>query len=196
MAGMTRAVGLLERAVCYGIESAEGVVQSSLHCPTPCAEWDLGALLCHVNESLAALQQGVDGGCIDLAPSPALGGSRGERAEDLVTAFRNGAQQMLDSWQGGALEVAGHLIATDTVAIIGAVEIAVHGWDISESCGHHRPIPVRLALDMLRWTPLIVDSVTRHTLFASPVRISPLASPSDRLVAFLGRSPRGWAVSA
>jgi uncharacterized protein (TIGR03086 family) len=199
MEGMTEAAaGLLERAVCYGLESVEGIRQSALSRPTPCAGWDLKELLCHVNESLAALHQGADGGRIDLSPSSGEDGPPSERIEDLVAAFREGAQSMLDHWSrlevtGGALEVAGHPIASDMVAIIGAVEIAVHGWDICESRGRDRPIPARLALEMLRWIPLIIDNVLRHTLFAAPVPISPLASPSDRLVAFLGRSPRGRA---
>jgi hypothetical protein len=72
MEAMTRpAAGLLERAVCYGLESAEGIRQSALSRPTPCAGWDLKELLCHVNESLATLHQGVDGGRIDLSPPSA-----------------------------------------------------------------------------------------------------------------------------
>jgi len=36
----------------------------------------------------------------------------------------------------------------------------------------------------------VVTDATRHRLFAAPVAVSPLASPSDLLVAFLGRSPQ------
>jgi uncharacterized protein (TIGR03086 family) len=195
MEEMTQAAaGLLERAVCYGLESVDGIRQSALSRPTPCAGWDLKELLCHVNESLATLHQGVDGGHIDLSPSSVEDSPPSERIEDLVGAFRKGAHSMLDNRP--RLEVAGHPIASDMVAIIGAVEIAVHGWDICESRGRDRPVPARLALEMLRWTPLIIDNVLRHTLFAAPVPISPLASPSDRLVAFLGRSPRGRAGAA
>jgi hypothetical protein len=35
----------------------------------------------------------------------------------------------------------------------------------------------------------LVDGATRRLQFAAPVAVSPLASASDRLVAFLGRRP-------
>jgi len=200
MIGLTHAVGLLERAVGYGLESVGQVRQSSLTRPTPCAGWDLGMLLCHLNESLAALGQGLHGGRIDLAYSGAPGTTRGARAEDLASGFRDGARQLLDGWRqlasdGPPMEVGGAPVIPEAVALVGAIEIAVHGWDIAESCGRHRPVPVRLALELLGVTPLLVDGTARSPLFAAPVRVSPLASPSDRLVGFLGRSPRGWAAA-
>jgi uncharacterized protein (TIGR03086 family) len=198
MVGLTRAVGLLERAVHYGLGSVDGIKQSSLSRPTPCARWDLEAVLRHVNDSVAALRQGAENGCIDLEPST----ERGGRAEDLVHEVQQGTRQLLEGWQRYILteearqEVGGEPIESGVVALVGAVEIAVHSWDIAEARGIHRPIPVRLALDMLRWAPLIVEEATRPALFDAPVRISRLASPSDRLVAFLGRSPRAWAAHA
>jgi uncharacterized protein (TIGR03086 family) len=200
MVGLTGAVALLERAVEYGLKSVEAIEQDTLARPTPCAGWDLESLLCHVNESMAALTQGADGGGIDLVPSTGRGTLRGGRAEDLVAAFRAGSCRMLDGWRrmtGDSAQpnVAGTTIAGGTVAMVGAVELAVHGWDIAEACGARRPIPEPLALDILHWTPLIVEGGTRPTLFAEPVRVPRLASPSDRLVAFLGRSPHGWAAA-
>ncbi len=74
--------------------------------------------------------------------------------------------------------------------IVGAVEIAVHGWDVFEARGRHRPIPVNLSLDLLRVVPWVISDLIRPCLFAAPVRRTPLGSPSDRLVALLGRQPR------
>ena len=195
MVGLTRAVGMLERAVHYGLVSFEGIERSALSRPTPCARWDLEDVLRHVNDSVAALSQGAESGLIDLDSSTEYGG----RTEDLVEEVQEGAKRLLGSWQRYLLtdqaeqKIGGKPIESGVVALVGAVEIAVHGWDIAEARGIHRPIPVRLALDMLRWAPLIVEEATRPALFNAPVRMSPLASPSDRLVAFLGRSPRAWA---
>jgi hypothetical protein len=47
-----------------------------------------------------------------------------------------------------------------------------------------------LATGLLAICPLLVTEATRHRLFGAPVAVSPLASPSDQLVAFLGRSPQ------
>ena len=82
-------------------------------------------------------------------------------------------------------------LLASSVAGTGAIELAVHGWDISRACGQHRPIPPTLASDLLTICPLLVTDETRYPQFAAPVAVSPLASASDRLVAFLGRCPEG-----
>jgi uncharacterized protein (TIGR03086 family) len=192
MAGLTGAVLLLEQAVDYGLGSVDDVPPGGLRLPTPCAGWNLEALLCHLCESMSALREAPDCGGVALLP----GGP--PAATDLVTAVRSGARALLESWQRlaadagtepGAIRVGGLPVPGETVAFIGALEIAVHGWDIAQACGARRPIPVPLALAMLRRAPMVADGATRATLFAAPVPVSPLASPSDRLVAFLGRAP-------
>ena len=79
------------------------------------------------------------------------------------------------------------------VACTGAVEIAVHGWDVSAARGRcwlrreSGPIPAALATRMLRLSPLLVAG--REGLFAVPVEVPAQASPGDRLVGYLGRHP-------
>jgi hypothetical protein len=72
-----------------------------------------------------------------------------------------------------------------------ALEIAVHGWDVSQACGHHRPIPRDLAVDLLVISALLVPDGNRHPLFAAPVFVAETAGPSERLIAFLGRAVTG-----
>jgi hypothetical protein len=76
------------------------------------------------------------------------------------------------------------------IAVAGAIEIAVHGWDISDACGASRPVPPGLAAVLLPTAPLLVTPGTRPGLFADPVRLPGPAGPGDQLVAFLGRRPR------
>jgi hypothetical protein len=78
---------------------------------------------------------------------------------------------------------------TDTVTRVGAVEIAVHGWDVARACGYNRSIPAPLAEEMLWLAAVLVTDDDRPARFAPPVALSPLASPGARLVAFLGREP-------
>jgi hypothetical protein len=91
------------------------------------------------------------------------------------------------------------------VACTGAVEIAVHGWDVSAARARagrdsassgsatpdwgtsQIPIPAALATRMLRLSPLLVAG--REGLFAVPVEVPAHASPGDRLVSYLGRHP-------
>jgi uncharacterized protein (TIGR03086 family) len=83
--------------------------------------------------------------------------------------------------------VGGLPLPAGIVACTGAVEIAVHGWDVSAARGRPGPIPPALATRMLRLSPLLVTG--REGLFGTPVPVPPQASPGDQLVAYLGRHP-------
>ena len=61
---------LLERAIGYTLGSLHLVTPGTMSHPTPCREWDLAALLAHMNDSLIALQEAVDLGHVQLV-SPA-----------------------------------------------------------------------------------------------------------------------------
>ncbi|ACU72551.1 hypothetical protein Caci_3649 [Catenulispora acidiphila DSM 44928] len=86
--------------------------------------------------------------------------------------------------------VGGRPLTCDTVAAIGAVEIAVHSWDIARACGRILPLPDAPAAELLELSSLIVDGAGRRGLFASAVTAPPQAGPGDRLIALLGRAPR------
>jgi hypothetical protein len=75
------------------------------------------------------------------------------------------------------------------VAITGATELAIHGWDIAVACGRARPVPPVLAAVLLAIAPLLVPAGARPGLFADPVPLHGPACPGDELVAFLGRPP-------
>jgi hypothetical protein len=75
------------------------------------------------------------------------------------------------------------------VAVTGAIEIIVHGWDIAVACGRARPVPPGVAAVLLATASLLVPSDVRPRLFADPVPLHGPACPGDELVAFLGRRP-------
>ncbi|UWE10726.1 TIGR03086 family metal-binding protein [Actinacidiphila bryophytorum] len=175
-------VRLLEQAVAYGLGCVDQVPPGGLRLPTPCRGWNLDALLCHLYESVCALREAAEYGEVALLPAA------GPPA-DPVAAVRGGAVALLESWQARAcpeVSIGGMAVPGATVAFIGVVELAVHGWDIAQACGSPRPIPVPLALAILRRAPMITGGAD---LFAAPVPVSPLACPGDRLVALLGRTP-------
>src|SRR5207342_1411872 len=92
------------------------------------------------------------------------------------------------SRQRRVIDIAGCPLPVGALEGAGALEVAVHGWDISQACGQRRPIPPALAVDLLAIAPLLVPETGRHPLFAAPVTVTPRADPSDQLAAFLGRT--------
>jgi len=186
-----RGNGLLDRAIRYAVAAAGEVRPELLSHPTPCRGWDLAMLLEHANESLNALREGFGTGRLGLIPdAPA-----GEFAADLAREFRDRASWLLDVWtstghQRRVIDIAGRPLEASVMEAAGALELAVHGWDISQACGRFRPVPGGLAADLLAIAPLVVPEAGRHPLFAAPARAAPGASASDKLAAFLGRSLR------
>jgi uncharacterized protein (TIGR03086 family) len=181
---------LLAPSISYALGMALAVTPELLSCPTPCGEWDLRMLLRHGCESLAAFGEGIEAGRVDLDPAAEDGGL----AADPARAFRDRAGLLLDAWTGPGrrhqvVEIAGCPLAAGVMAAAAALEVAVHGWDISRACGQRQPIPRALAIDLLAVAPVLVPREGRHPLFAEPVAVAATAGPSDRLAAFLGRSP-------
>ena len=98
------------------------------------------------------------------------------------------------------MAVGGLPIPAGLVACTGAVEIAVHGWDVSaararagragtgrEGDVRETPIPAALATRMLRLGPLLVAG--REGLFGVPVEVPAQASPGRPAGRLPGAAP-------
>ncbi|MFG2454957.1 TIGR03086 family metal-binding protein [Streptomyces sp. NPDC048512] len=177
---------LLERSLAYALGGVAAVPRADLGRPTPCAEWDLGELLRHLDDSLDALHEGVAEGRVGLCPAVP--------AADPVCAFRARAGALLGAWAAvsaapAAPAVGDRCLDLGLLAAVGALEIAVHGWDVTQACGRPRPIPAALAADLLPLAPVVVADTDRGVRFADPVAVPAGAGPGDVLLAFLGRGP-------
>jgi uncharacterized protein (TIGR03086 family) len=189
-------VELLERAMGYTCGALELVTHlpadEAMSRRTPCSDWDLRALLRHMNASLRTLHEAITVRQLDIAAGDP-GADYGDPEADPVATLRNRACQMMGAWANARqleeIDIAGERLTSPIVAAAGAVEIAVHGWDVSWACGAPRPIPATLADELLDLCPLIVTDADRRSRFGPRVEVSPDADPSDRLLAFLGRTP-------
>ena len=177
-------VELLERAIGYTRGSLALVTPALLSAPTPCVEWDLETLLAHMHDSLTSLHEAGSVRRVRLtvpATAPVV----------LVEALRARACQLLADWstqtRAQDVLVEGRPITPRVLTSAGALEVTVHGWDVAAACGTHRPIPDRLAADLLRVAPWLVCDADRPGRFAAPLTPPPRPSPGDELLAFLGR---------
>jgi len=87
-------VALLERAISYTLGNLRQVTPDALDRPTPCRQWDLRALLEHMDDSLAALQEASDLGDVALGPVRC----HADPAANLVGALRSRAGRLLGAW--------------------------------------------------------------------------------------------------
>jgi uncharacterized protein (TIGR03086 family) len=183
--------GPLAQAISYALRAVHDVTPSLLRRPTPCHAWDLDTLLRHASESLAALCEGIGTATISLFPATQRDGTG-----DPARVFHDQARRLRQAWattgrRRELINIAGSPLPVSLMEAAGALEIAIHAWDISQASGHYWPIPPALASHLLAIAPLLVPPTGRHPLFAAPVAVPPDTSPSGQLVAFFGRTPDG-----
>ncbi len=194
------AIALLGGAIRYALGACAQVMPTEMTRPTPCADWDLAALLAHLATSMADLESALRTGSADpwagdpgpASPAPGRPAPGVGRPGDPVEVLRDQAANLLitcyaHQGRNRFVQLAGVPLAAGIVAAAAAVEIAVHGWDVSAARGPAEEIPPGLAVRMLGLCPLLVAS--RDGLFAPPVAVPPGAPPGARLVAYLGRNP-------
>jgi uncharacterized protein (TIGR03086 family) len=191
VAGLSRGLELLDSAVSYALAAAGMATPELLSCPTPCPGWDLELLLDHLSDSIGVLHEAIAPGGASLGPAQ---GYRGPGRHP-VARLRGQAARLLGACAAAGpaerrVAIGDRELTARMVAVTGAIEITVHGWDIFVACGARRPVPPGLAAVLLPIAPLLIPPGTRPGLFADPVRLSGPACPGDQLVAFLGRQPR------
>ena len=184
-AAATGGIALLERAVNYALGAVHLVTVPAFGWPTPCRGWTVAMLLDHLDDSLLTLIGAV-------SPVP-VSQPTGGRDRDRLGAVRAHAGELVGAWTCTSTPTMtgldGSSLTGVMVAGAGAIEVAVHGWDVARACGGRQPIPSSLAEEMLDLAVLLVTDRERPSLFAAPVPVPVAAAYSDRLVAYLGRDP-------
>lgn len=187
-APLHQALELLERSIGYTRVQLQVITPAMLCRPTPCADWSLATLLDHMADSLDALTEAADLRAVALSlPSvPPLS------PVDAVERLRERACSLLGAWSAVAddedVSVGDRALSSSLLACAGALEVAVHGWDVSQTTGAREPIPVALARDLLTWADVLVTDADRPSRFDHPLE-GPSVGPSSRLLRFLGREP-------
>jgi uncharacterized protein (TIGR03086 family) len=184
--GSTDPVELLERAIGYARGTLGGVRPDLLGRPTPCAAWTLADLLTHMSDSLDALTE-ASRGVIDVAPPPR------ETAGAGVAELRDKACHLLGAWSNPhAAEARLGQARLESAVLLhaGALEIAVHGWDVGQATGSGQPIPEGLARALSGSAQRLITAADRPRRFAPPVSSTGVTTSSALLLAFTGRHTR------
>jgi uncharacterized protein (TIGR03086 family) len=182
---------LLAEGLAWTSARVAAVPASGLDSPTPCSQWDLRQLLDHTIGSLTLLTDAVDdtpagapAGASDVRP---LGPTSWDRAIAELSA------RSAHAWKArGVMDRNVELpIGTQpapAVVMVTLLETVVHGWDISQASGEAAQIPDALALPVLEFARAAVGGANRGNNFAADLGTGD--TPSDQLVAYLGRKPR------
>lgn len=186
MSAATDPVALLERAVGFTRGALSSVTDDSLSRRTPCRDWSLAELLDHMADGLDAFTE-ASSGIIDVSPVPASGTP--------VHVLREKACALLGAWSAPAarrVRLADAAVESAVLLTAGAIEIAVHGWDVAQATGAPRRLPTCLAIALTPAAQALVAGDDRGVRFADPVETG-CGQPADvRLLGWLGRR-HDWA---
>lgn len=180
-----RAVELLESGVACLVPLLERVTPADLGRCTPCRDWDVATLLLHLAEGVDTLTTCLpdEYACEDPGPLRSvteLGERCGRMLDAWSVAGHSGSPEAQCSWDGVMLP---HRM----VALVGALELAVHAWDVARAIEEPPMAAEALATDLLPWAPRLFPE---SSAFATPRPWSADAPALERLVAATGRDPR------
>jgi uncharacterized protein (TIGR03086 family) len=184
-------LGMYERALNGANQLVSSVQPDELSRPTPCADWDVRALITHMigtNRNFTAALTGEQPAVAPPAPTTS--------ASELAAAYAAGAEAALAAWRApGAMDRTlrlsfGEAPASSAVGIIFNDQL-IHTWDLAKALGRPYRMDDDLAttameLSQARMTP---DRRGPGKPFGAEVPCAPDAPLQDRLAAFLGRQP-------
>jgi uncharacterized protein (TIGR03086 family) len=180
----------LERAFASTRSVLVNVTPDQLTLPTPCASWDVRALVNHMVGGpfyfAASVNEGVHP---ERAPSDYTTG-------DIVASYDDGVAQAVAAFAApGAFERMVTLpFGTLPVAVfvnIAATDAFSHGWDLARATGQSRDLDAELATQLLERSRALLPDALRgpdgKAAFGPVVDAGETARPADALAAFLGR---------
>jgi uncharacterized protein (TIGR03086 family) len=164
---------------------------------TDCTGWDVRALVNHMCMGNHFVAQAVDGG--DAGPEY----ERDFVGDDHAAAYERSRDDLLRAFSApGALErmvqFPGMQLPAEFALNFALMDTVVHRWDLARAVGLDPQISADVAASMLeRIRPMVPDEIRAATAaeatatvpFGPIVDVPETASPVDKLVAFLGRTP-------
>jgi uncharacterized protein (TIGR03086 family) len=188
-------------AVQASVDVVSTVTADDLAKPTPCAGWNLADLLAHMTVqhrgfAAAARGHGADEavwqpGTIAQALAADPAGTYSAAAAEVIDAFAGDdvpdRQFALPDFGPGAVFPGAMAIGFHYV------DYVVHGWDVARTLGRSFQLPADVVAGVVPLALMVPDGDFRtidRAPFGPAVPSSDPADELDRILAYLGRSPR------
>jgi uncharacterized protein (TIGR03086 family) len=180
MSGPT--VEQLQSTLDEGARLVQAIKEDQWPLPTPCADWDVRALVEHMIFGHRLFTQAL---------GVAVPASNGALARD----YRSSGNEMIAAFeQPGALDAVVTLPIGEVPALFALhlriTEAIVHGWDVAQAIGESARFDDDVVEEAIAFSRPALDSLPAgRTPFAPPQPTTTDAPALDRLVALLGRRP-------
>ena len=158
--------------------------------PTPCAEWDVRALVNHVCSEQLWAPHLVAGETIDQVGDRYDGDVLGDDPEQ---TFRRAAEGSAAAFAGADLDAVVHLSFGDVPCRVYLEQMLtdaeVHGWDLAEAAGERAELEPETASSLLPSMEAQEELTRSSGVFGDPIPVDAGADDATKLLALLGRDP-------
>ncbi|MEV4786194.1 TIGR03086 family metal-binding protein [Streptomyces tuirus] len=186
----THGIGeLLARARERAVPVVRGIPDAALAAPTPCAEYDVRALVDHLFQVIVQFQR--------LAAKEAsdFGETAGVVAEDpgWRERFAREADRLVAAWSApgaeegttGAMDMPARLVGS-----MALLDLTVHVWDLARATGQDFPgADEAVVAELAGAVDELAPTARKMGVFGEPVPEGEGASAFERLLARTGRDP-------
>jgi uncharacterized protein (TIGR03086 family) len=184
----------LERAVSSTERVVKGIRRKDLTSPTPCSEWNVKQLMNHVVGTLWL----ADGLFNDRKPRCAVAPGALPKSDlvgdDPARAYAKASRVALDAAAvDGTIERTHGTPLGDmpgfALAGFTTMDVLVHGWDLAVATGQDAEFDDDIVAFVTAFAKQAITDASRAPTIAPAVRAPKGSTPTQKLVAYLGRKP-------
>ncbi|MFH9727014.1 TIGR03086 family metal-binding protein [Streptomyces sp. NPDC017254] len=181
---------LLRSAATRATPLVTGIADASLDAPTPCAEYDVRALLNHLLGVVVHFQALAAKQPADLATTTDWLADAGWRDR-----FEAETGKLVEAWSAPGAEegTTGSMgMPARTVGSMVLLDLTVHAWDLARATGRSfEPDPAVVA-GLVEEVERMAPTARKMSVFGEAVELPGDATAFERLLATTGRDPRAW----
>ncbi|MGW6442424.1 TIGR03086 family metal-binding protein [Lentzea sp. NPDC055074] len=176
---------LLDRARDHALPVIANITDDDLAKPTPCADYDVRALLDHLLHVVVEFQKLAAKQDADFSHTPSY--------PDWRDRYPAESAKLVDAWgQPGATEgIAGNMqMPATVVGGLALLDLTVHASDLAQATGQRFEPDAEVFAEVKGLVEQMGPMAIEMKVFHAPVEAPADASPFEQLLAVTGRDPR------
>lgn len=180
---------LLAAAVSRAVPVVAGIDDKALDARTPCADYDVKALVNHLLHVVVEFQKLAVKQDSDFSSTPDYVAEGGWRER-----FAREAEALVEAWSAPGAEegTSGSLgMPARLVGSMALLDVTVHAWDLARATGGEYAADPAVVGELLAAVERLAPTAREMGAFGAAVPVDPHADPFERMLAGTGRDPYG-----
>jgi uncharacterized protein (TIGR03086 family) len=178
---MNEILPLMKRAAGRTTELVRAIGDERLGLPTPCSEYDVRALLNHMEWSASLFESVAVGGPF-VPPKQEYTGDFPERVERMLAVY-----ERPEAWEGVSEPMGG--LPRAVLANMALTDLVAHGWDLSRATGLDWEVDEETAALLAAFAAQMAPKGREQGAFGAEVAVPDDAPALDRFLGLIGRDP-------